>query len=359
MRPETVVRRELYAIACPRNAPLKKRELRFAKSSWSSASLGKFVLVQRSTIVADMVANELRVDASCTLSSRKVRARIGHKLWRMKIYISADMEGVAGITAVEQTNPEGQPEYAHSCRLMTGEVRAACEGAFAGGAREIVVNDSHWNMRNILHEELPAQVRLIRGSLKPLSMNQGLDPSFAGAAFVGYHAPIGTADAILDHTYSGETLYDVRINGEHCSEARINAAVAGSFGVPVIFISGDQNACADARTFLPHVVAVEVKKAIGRYAANSLSPDRARAAISDGLKRAVSSLKEHQVTSYAFAPPITLEAVFASTAKADVASLLPGSERLDGRTVRFRSDDFMTVFRAFRAMLVLGSSISG
>ena len=189
----------------------------------------------------------------------------------MKVYISADMEGVAGITATEQTDPVGQPEYAYSCQLMTAEVRAACEGALEAGATEIVVNDSHWNMRNLIHEELPPQVRLIRGSLKPLSMNQGLDPSCAAAMFVGYHAPVGTADAILDHTYSGETAYDVRVNGLHCSEARLNAAAAGSFGVPVVLISGDQQACADARSFLPWVETVEVKQAVSQYAAASLS----------------------------------------------------------------------------------------
>lgn len=275
----------------------------------------------------------------------------------MKVYISADMEGVAGITAVEQTDPVGQPEYAYSCRLMTAEVRAACEGAFAGGATEIVVNDSHWNMRNLIHEELPPQVRLIRGSLKPLSMNQGLDPSFAGAAFVGYHAPAGTADAILDHTYSGSTAYDVRINGEHCSEARVNAAVAGCFGVPVIFLSGDQNACADARSFLPGIESVEVKRAIGRYAASSLSPEEARKVIAVGMQRAVAKCKDSQPKSYAFAKPVALELVLTSTAKADVASLLPGSERIDGRTVRYCHDDFLTVFQGFRAMLMLGSSI--
>jgi D-amino peptidase len=276
----------------------------------------------------------------------------------MKIYISADMEGVAGITAAEQTDPVGQPEYAHSCRLMTGEVRAACEGASAGGATEILVNDSHWNMRNIVHEELPPQVRLIRGSLKPLSMNQGLDPSCRAAAFVGYHAPVGCADAILDHTYTGETLYDVRINGERCSEARVNAAVAGCFGVPVIFISGDQNACADARSFLPWVEAVEVKQAIGRYAASSLSPEEARKAIAAGMQRAVASLTSSAAKPYAFASPATLELVFTSTAKADMASLMPDSERVDGRTLRLRHADFLTLFRAFRAMITLGASVS-
>jgi D-amino peptidase len=293
----------------------------------------------------------------CTPLRNKVRAQITKNPAAVKIYISADMEGVAGITAVEQTDPTGQPEYAHSCRLMTGEVAAACEGAFAGGASEIVVNDSHWNMRNLIHEELPHSVRLIRGSLKPLSMNQGLDPSFAAAAFTGYHAPAGTADAILDHTYSGSTAYDVRINGEHCSEARVNAAVAGCFGVPVIFISGDQNACADARSFLPWIEAVEVKRAIGRYAASSLSPEDARAAIGAGMQRAVSKLKETKPKSYAFPSPVTLDLVFTSTAKADAGSLLPGSERIDGRTVRFRDDDFLTVFQALRALLTLGASI--
>lgn len=276
----------------------------------------------------------------------------------MKIYISADMEGVAGITAIEQTDPVGQPEYAHSCRLMTAEVRAACEGATAGGATDILVNDSHWNMRNLIHEELPPHVRLIRGSLKPLSMNQGLDRSCAAAAFVGYHAPVGTPDSILDHTYTGETLYDVRINGERCSEARINAAVAGCFGVPVVFISGDQNACADARSFLPWVEAVEVKQAIGRYAASSLSPHEARAAISAGMQRAVSRRRNGGAKPYAFESPTTLELVFTSTAKADVASLLPGSERLDGRTLRLAHADFLTLFRAFRAMMTLGASVS-
>lgn len=275
----------------------------------------------------------------------------------MKIYISADMEGIAGITSQEQTNPVGQPEYAYSCKLMTGEVRAACEGAMAAGAVQILVNDSHWNMRNIIHEELPPEVRLIRGSLKPLSMVQGIDPSFDAAAFVGYHAPVGTQDAILDHTYTDETLYDVRINGEICSEARLNAAVAGYYGVPVVFLSGDQNACADARSFLPWAETVEVKRAIGRYAAASLSPQTARAAIKAGIERALREA-EPKAKPYAFARPIALELTFTSTAKTDMAELLPGAQRLSGRTLHFVHDDYLTVYKAFRAMMSLGGSVA-
>lgn len=275
----------------------------------------------------------------------------------MKIYISADMEGVAGITSVEQTNPVGQPEYARSCELMTGEVNAACEGALDGGATEILVNDSHWNMRNIIHEQLPPDVRLIRGSPKQLSMNEGLDPSFAAAAFVGYHAAGGTNDAVLDHTYSGETVYEVHFNGQTCSEARINAAVAGAFGVPVIFLSGDQAACADAREFLPWAETVQVKRAIGRYAADSLSPQHARAAIKAGLKRALAESKARGAQPYRLASPVTLDIRFASTVKADMAALLPGSERIGGRHVRYCHEDFLTVFRAFRALLTLGGAV--
>lgn len=290
--------------------------------------------------------------------ARRVREGAATTLAAMKVYISADMEGVAGITAEEQTNPVGQPEYSYSCRLMTGEVRAACEGAVAAGATSVLVNDSHWNMRNIIHEELPPDVRLIRGSLKPLSMVQGLDPTFAAAAFVGYHAPIGTRDAILDHTYTDVTLHDVRVNGERCSEARLNAAVAGYHKVPVVFVSGDQNACADARSFLPWAETVQVKEAIGRYAAASLSPQEARAAIKAGMERALRAAKERGARPYELERPIALELTFTSTAKADMAELLPGSERVSGRKLRFVHEDYLTVFRAFRAMTALGASIT-
>jgi len=276
----------------------------------------------------------------------------------MKLYISADMEGVAGITAEEQTNPVGQPEYAHSCRLMTREVRAACEGAKRAGAATILVNDSHWNMRNIIHEELPPDVILIRGAMKPLSMNQGLDASFDAAAFVGYHAPGGTQNAVLDHTYTDATLYEVRINGQKCSEARLNAAVAGTFDVPVVFISGDQHACADAREFLPWAETVEVKQAIGRYAAASLSPAQSCAAIEEGVARALREASARGAKPYRFEPPIALEVTFTYTSKCDIAALMPGCDRIGPRTLRFVHADYMTVFRAFRALMCLGGSVS-
>jgi D-amino peptidase len=213
-------------------------------------------------------------------------------------------------------------------------------------------------MRNIIHEGLPPDVRLIRGSGKPLSMNQGLEAGADFAAFVGYHAAGGTRDAVLDHTYTDVTLYEVRLNGEPCSEARINAAVAGAYGVPVVFLSGDQHACADAASFLPWAVTVEVKKAIGRYAAASLSPEAARTAITAGIATAIRDAKTRGAKPYAIAKPISLEITFTYTSKADVAALMPGSERISARTIRFVHDDFLTVFRAFRALMILGGSVS-
>jgi D-amino peptidase len=295
-----------------------------------------------------------------TAASLVAKGRVGvsRQPCAMRVYISADMEGVAGITAEEQTNPVGQPEYAASCKLMTGEVRAACEGAKEAGATSILVNDSHWDMRNIIHEDLPDDVRLIRGSLKPLSMNQGLEAGADYAAFVGYHAPSGTKDAVLDHTYSGGTVYEVRVNGEPCSEARINAAVAGAYGVPVVFLSGDQHACADALSFMPWAKTVAVKEAVGRHAAASMSPVQARTAIRAGIAEAISGAKERGAKPFHFQTPVTVDVTFTYTSKADVAALLVGCERVSARTVRYRSDDFLTAFRAFRALLILGGSIS-
>ncbi|MDQ6824434.1 MAG: M55 family metallopeptidase, partial [Candidatus Eremiobacteraeota bacterium] len=131
-------------------------------------------------------------------------------------------------------------------------------------------------------------------------------------------------------------------------------AVAGCFGVPVLFLSGDNNACADAKSFLPWVQTVEVKEAIGRYAAASLSPADACAAIKVGIERSLRAASSSGAKPYALSPPIALELCFTRTSKADMASLLPGSERIDGRTLRFVHDDFLTVFKAFRAMTALG-----
>jgi D-amino peptidase len=241
-----------------------------------------------------------------------------------KILISADMEGVAGITHRKQILRDNA-EFARSCRLMTAEVAAACEGALEAGATSVVVNDSHSDMRNLVAEDLPPQVELLSGNVKLWSMVHGIDGSFDGIAFLGYHAPAASIAGILDHTYHGSVVQEVRLNGEPMSEARLNALVAGTFGVPAIFFSGDQNACADATRFLPWIVTVTVKHAFGRTAAQSLSPQFARAAIRDGMARAVRSIAEAPGTTYAIAGPLTLDVNVMNAEMADQCELLPDS----------------------------------
>ena len=156
----------------------------------------------------------------------------------MKIYISADMEGISGVISMQQIDP-GAREYERARRMMTREVNAVIKAAFEHGAREIVVNDAHGDMDNILIDELDSRVSLISGSPKPLSMMEGIDSSFDGVFFVGYHARAGSSEAIIDHTYTFRVL-NAKINGRPMSEAGLNGRLAGYYRVPVVFISGDK-----------------------------------------------------------------------------------------------------------------------
>ncbi len=195
----------------------------------------------------------------------------------MKLYISCDMEGIGGVVDGEQTNPT-HPEYQYCRKLMLGEVNAAIEGALTAGAREIVVNDAHWNMRNLLNEDLHPAALYLSGSPKPLSMMTGIDNTFAAAFFIGYHARAGSAPANIDHTYDDpQVVQGVWLNGTEVGEYGVNAAVAGYFGVPVVLMTGDQTACAQARELLgDDLETVVVKEAVGRVAAKNLHPTRAR-----------------------------------------------------------------------------------
>jgi D-amino peptidase len=215
----------------------------------------------------------------------------------MRVYVSVDMEGIAGVVHESQTdptNPVFASEYGRFRRLMTAEANAAVDGALAAGATKIVVNDSHWFMRNLLAEELNPAAELVSGDPKPRSMVQGIEASFDAALFIGYHARAGTGNAILDHTYA-DRIHEVRLNGKPVGELGINAAFAGIHGVPVALVSGDA----------------------------------------------------------ALASPITLEVDFALTVHADMAALCPGAVRSAGRTVCFTHEDYREVFRAWRAMLNL------
>jgi D-amino peptidase len=237
---------------------------------------------------------------------------------------------------------------------MSLEVRAAIDGARDAGVTEVLVNDSHSAMRNVLWDEMPADVRMIYGNRKPFSMTEGASAGFGCAFFTGYYAGIGAQDGTLDHTYAPDTIYEVRVNGRRCDEALLNAAALGVHNIPVALVTGDRVAVAGVQENLPWVEGVIVKESIGRFATNSLSPSEACRRIQEGARRAVQRAGEMQ--PFRFEPPLTLEIDFVGTQNADFAELIPGFERIGGRTVRYTHVDYATVFKAFMAAMRLGAA---
>ena len=267
----------------------------------------------------------------------------------MRVYISVDMEGVAGVVHENQTDPVDPryaAEYNRFRRLMTAEANAAIEGALAAGAERVLVNDSHWLMMNLLAEELHPAAELLSGGPKARSMVEGVELGFDAALFVGYHARAGAAHAVIDHTYTSN-VHEARLNGRPVGELAINAALAGTFDVPVALVSGDQSLAAEARALLgADVETVIVREAVGRFAVRSLAPTVACERIREGAAKAL----RRRHAPFIVTPPIRLEVDFALTQMADMAELVPGSCRTGGRTVGYEGEDYREVFRAWRAM---------
>lgn len=259
---------------------------------------------------------------------------------KLKIYISADMEGVGGVVSNLQTGP-GQPEYERFRRFMTAEVIAAIEAAKAAGATEIVVSDSHGNGQNILVEELPTDIKLIRSWPRPLGMMEGIDNSFDAAVFLGYHAGEGTAEGVLAHTMVGNRVLDVKLNGVSMPEAGISAALAGHFGVPVVFVAGDQTAVRQTRELLGDIEGVEVKRAIGVTAAETLPPVRIQQLIKDKLTTAIRERSRYR--PYKLPGPVTLQLTLKRIVDAELLAMLPDVRRVRGNAVEFRGKDMVEV----------------
>ena len=271
----------------------------------------------------------------------------------MKILIAADMEGITGVVHWDQVNPK-HPEYARFRKLMTADVNAAIRGAFAGGATSVVVTDGHNSGRNILIEELDARAMLNAGSPAPLSMVQGVDDGVDGVMFIGYHGRTGAADAILDHTWS-ESVSGVWVNDRAFGEVGLNGAVCGHFDVPIIMASGDQTLCTEVREFFgSEVETAQVKKAVGRMAAECLTPAASASLIEEAAKRAVINLRSGRKTKpFKVSKPIKMTLEFAQSEMADKAALMPGTVRTVDRRVEFSAEDMVTVYLAFRVLMTL------
>jgi D-amino peptidase len=264
----------------------------------------------------------------------------------LKVLISADMEGVGGVSTWSiQAGSKGR-EYEKFRVLMTREVNAAVAGAYDAGATEVVVGDSHGDAQNIDVELLDPRVRLIRAWPRPLGMMQGVDASFGAVVFVGYHAAEGRAAATLSHSFSGTV--EVELDGVPVPEAGFNAAIAGDFGVPVVFLSGDQTICEDARKLLGPIETAVVKEATGFYSATMIHPDEAQKRIREGVRRGVERRKE--IKPYRIAHPVTLKIRYNSTVEAEVVAMLPGVERPAGNVVLFRGKDMVEVSKFFEAI---------
>jgi D-amino peptidase len=271
----------------------------------------------------------------------------------MKIFLSSDMEGTAGVVDWAQCVGDG-PEAAAGRRLLLAEVNAAIEGAIEGGATEIVVNDSHATMRNLPADELLGEASYISGSHKPLYMMQGLDGSFDAVLFVSYHGSIG-APAGLSHTYNPRAVLEVTLNGIVTGEAGINALVAAHYGVPVVLVTGDRCACEETAELIPGVHSAIVKEHVSRLAAHSLHPARACALIRDRAQAAVSA------AAGAPPPPLApgvLEVLVRTTDIAEAASWVRGVERAGPRQLRIEGEDLLATYRAFCAAILLTRSVA-
>jgi len=266
-----------------------------------------------------------------SLAALEASARDGKK-----IFVSVDMEGIGGVVTDQQLGPTGF-EYAAAREWMTQEANSAIAAAREAGATEFVVADSHGSMQNLLPDKLPPDVQIVRGTPRPLGMMQGLDASFDGVIFVGYHASTANPSGVRAHSFSSANLADVKLNGTSVSEGGWNAAVAAHFGVPVLAVSGDEAAVAEVKAQAPGAEGAVVKWPYAFHSARTLTPTGARAAIEVAVRagmarRGTSSLPR-------VATPVRVEVRFKSYRPAELLSWLPGAVRVDAHAVAYTVKD--------------------
>ena len=277
----------------------------------------------------------------------------------MKIWMSFDMEGVAGIVDWDQCRPTGGARYEVGCQLMLDEVNAAIEGAVAGGATEIVLNDSHGTMANLDPRRIAGGASYISGRHKPRYMMQGLDDTFDAAFLIGYHGSISGRPSTLSHTYNPEVFSAARVNGELVGESGINALVAAHYGVPIAFVSGDSVTWEETRPFAPDAVPVITKESITRFSASNLHPAESCRLIREGAERAVRQVAGDGMRAPELDRPATLDLEFQTGDMAEVATWARGAERTGERSVRIADDDLLAMFTSFVAVTYITRQAGG
>ena len=272
-------------------------------------------------------------------ASALVHQNAGHAQPRtLKVHISVDMEGVAGTVTADQLTPSGF-EYGRFREFMTREALAAIDGAKAAGATEIVVADSHGNGENLLIEEMPPDVKVIRSWPRRLSMMAGVDDNADAAIFIGYHASTTNAAGVRAHTFSSANLTRVALNGVNVTEGAWNAAIAGQFNVPVVMMSGDDAAIAEVRKAIGNIEAAETKRTLGFHSALTLTPQASAMLIAQRVRAALGRLQDFK--PYKVQTPVTVDVSFKNYLPAEMLAYLPIFERTDSHSIRFHAKDMV------------------
>jgi D-amino peptidase len=311
---------------------------------------GKYYPGETDTQVTDRRSEIMKMSFGliCLLLMFGAAVSVEAQVKKMKIYISADMEGVVGAVTGEQLSPTGF-EYQRFREFMTQEVNAAIEAAFEAGATEITISDSHGNAQNLLIEKLPKNVLLVRGFPRPMVMMQGIDETFDGVIFLGYHAGTTNPNGVRAHTFSSARLTDVRLNNVSMSEGSFNAAIAGHFNVPVIMVSGDDAAVKEVSAVVGDVEGAVVKWNYGFHSTKTMMPEAAYALIREKVKKAIGRIND--LKPYKLKTPVQLDVRFKNYRPSEVLSYLSMVERTDAHSIRFSGKDMIEVSKFMEFIL--------
>jgi D-amino peptidase len=268
----------------------------------------------------------------------------------VKIYISSDMEGTAGVVDWDQVMAGGHL-YEYYTGLLTREINAAIEGAMKSGATEFLVNDAHSKMANLRPDALAGSARYLSGRVKPMYMMQGLDETFDAVFFISYHGSMGSRSSNLSHTYFPTAFAEVTLNGVVAGEAGINTLVAQAYGVPVVLITGDQVTADEIAPFAPGAYSAVVKELVTRFAANSLHPDDACRLIHDQAVLATASIPSAK--SPALSLPVTMGITFRTSDYADLAARIHGVVRTGDLSAEITQGDPLELYRVFITVVLL------
>lgn len=270
----------------------------------------------------------------------------------MKILISADMEGATGVTWPADVEP-GTEQWQRCREMFTSDVNAAIEGFLAAGADDVLVNEAHSTMRNLLLERLDERATMLTGRHKPLTMVEGVQHGDVdGVAFVGYHTGAGT-EGVLAHTYVPNSVTGVWVGGEPASEGVLNAHLVAEYGVPVVLVTGDDRACADGLGYAPRAETAAVKDYVDRYSAICRPPARTHADIKAAAKRAHALAQRHEPRHEG---PFTVEVEFDAANLTNAATMVPSVEKVDARRVRYTAPTMYAGIRCFKAVVTLISA---